>query len=305
MNTTELQYLSILQDLLDNGVSIYNDRTKTNCITLINKSITYSKDDFPVLTTRKTFWKSAIAEMIGYIRGYTSAADFRNIGTKTWDANANYNVAWLNNPNRAGVDDMGQVYGAVGNNWNHNQLSIFEIINMLLLRNDNRGLIWSFWNPDKFEFGCLRPCMYQHQFSLLGNKLFLTSTQRSCDVPLGLVFNMVQVWFLLYLISTLTNLEFGQAQHNIVNAHFYDNQLSGVKEQLQRVPVDKSQYGVQFKFKDDVLNMIKDSYSLNLKDRMKLIENYLMKDIDVNHFELLNYDLVGATELENKFPFTV
>ena len=51
--------------------------------------------------------------------------------------------------------------------------------------------------------------------------------------------------------------------------------------------------------------MIKDSYSLNLKDRMKLIENYLMKDIDVNHFELLNYDLVGATELENKFPFTV
>ena len=68
-----------------------------------------SKNEFPLITTRKSYWKAAIAELIGYIRGYDNAADFRSLGTKTWDANANENVSWLNNPARQGKDDMGRV----------------------------------------------------------------------------------------------------------------------------------------------------------------------------------------------------
>jgi thymidylate synthase len=64
----------------------------------------------PILTTKKAYWKSAIAEMIGYLRGYTSAADFRALGCNTWNANANENEAWLKNPHRKGVDDMGRAY---------------------------------------------------------------------------------------------------------------------------------------------------------------------------------------------------
>ena len=56
----------------------------------------FSKNEFPLITTRKSYWKAAIAELIGYIRGYDNAADFRSLGTKTWDANANENVSWLN-----------------------------------------------------------------------------------------------------------------------------------------------------------------------------------------------------------------
>ncbi len=63
----------------------------------------------PVVTTKKLFWKSAIAEMLGYIRGYDNAAQFRAIGCNTWNANANDNQAWLDNPHRKGEDDMGNV----------------------------------------------------------------------------------------------------------------------------------------------------------------------------------------------------
>lgn len=58
-----------------------------------------------------------MAELLGYIRGYDNAADFRQLGTKTWDANANLNQAWLNNPYRKGEDDMGRVYGVQGRAW--------------------------------------------------------------------------------------------------------------------------------------------------------------------------------------------
>ena len=67
-----------------------------------------------MLPLEKVFWRSAIAELIGYIRGYDSAADFRKLGAKTWDANANENTDWLNNPYRKGIDDCDLIYGKLG-----------------------------------------------------------------------------------------------------------------------------------------------------------------------------------------------
>lgn len=88
-------------------------------MTVINADLTYdvAGNAFPLVTTRKSFWKAAVAELLGYIRGYDNAEDFRKLGTKTWDANANLNDAWLNNPYRKGEDDMGRVYGVQGRAW--------------------------------------------------------------------------------------------------------------------------------------------------------------------------------------------
>ena len=76
---------------------------------MINADLTYdvASNKFPLVTTRKSFWKSAIAEIIGYLRGYDNAEDFRKLGTKTWDANANENQVWLHNAYRKGDDAMG------------------------------------------------------------------------------------------------------------------------------------------------------------------------------------------------------
>lgn len=103
------QYLDLCQRIIDEGVWVENQRTGKRCLTVIDASLTYNVADneFPLITTRKSFWKAAIAELLGYIRGYDNAADFRKLGTKTWDANANENAAWLANPYRKGEDDMG------------------------------------------------------------------------------------------------------------------------------------------------------------------------------------------------------
>lgn len=237
------QYLALCQRIIDEGHWIANERTGKRCLTVVNADLEYdvANNQFPLITTRKSYFKSAIAEMLGYIRGYDNAADFRKLGAKTWDANANENQAWLNNPHRKGEDDMGRVYGVQGRAWTKpdggtvDQLR--KIIDNLSKGIDDRGEILSFYNPGEFHMGCLRPCMHTHTFSLLGDTLYLTSYQRSCDVPLGLNFNQVQVFFLLAIVAQITGLKAGKAYHKIVNAHIYEDQLELMRDvQLKREP---------------------------------------------------------------------
>jgi len=231
------QYLSLCQRIIDRGVWVENARTGKRCLTAINADLTYDvgQNQFPIITTRKSFWKAAIAELLGYLRGYDNAADFRALGTRSWDANANENKAWLNNPVRKGKDDMGRVYGVQGRSWRKPDGSsldqLAKIVDNLSRGSDDRGEILTFYNPGEFELGCLRPCMHTHTFSLLGDTLYL------CDVPLGLNFNQIQVFVLLALIAQITGKTSGLAYHKIVNAHIYEDQLEQMRTvQLKRTP---------------------------------------------------------------------
>ncbi|KIO36504.1 thymidylate synthase [Shewanella sp. cp20] len=242
------QYLALCERIINEGVWVENERTGKRCLTVINADLEYdvAVNQFPLITTRKSFWKGAIAELLGYLRGYDNAADFRKLGAKTWDANANENSAWLNNPHRKGHDDMGRVYGVQGRAWAKpdggtvDQLR--KIIDNLSRGVDDRGEILSFYNPGEFHMGCLRPCMHTHNFSLLGDTLYLNSFQRSCDVPLGLNFNQVQVFALLAIVAQISGHKPGKAYHKIVNAHIYEDQLPLMQEvQLKREPFPSPQ----------------------------------------------------------------
>lgn len=237
------QYLALCQRIIDEGEWVENKRTGKRCLTVINADLEYdvANNQFPLITTRKSYWKAAIAEMLGYLRGYDNAADFRAIGCRTWDANANANPDWLNNPHRKGEDDMGRVYGVQGRRWQKPDGSpldqLQKIVDHLGQGIDDRGEILTFYNPGEFEMGCLRPCMHTHTFSILGDTLYLTSYQRSCDVPLGLNFNQVQVFFLLKIMAQISGLKPGKAYHKIVNAHIYEDQLELMRDvQLKREP---------------------------------------------------------------------
>ncbi|REL26425.1 thymidylate synthase [Thalassotalea euphylliae] len=237
------QYLDLCQRIVDEGVWVDNKRTGKRCLTVIDAELKYDvgNNEFPLITTRKSFWKAAIAELLGYLRGYDNAADFRAIGCNTWNANANENEAWLNNSHRKGEDDMGRVYGVQGRGWAKPDGGVVDQLAKLVndLKNgiDDRGEILSFYNPGEFHMGCLRPCMHTHNFSLLGDTLYLTSYQRSCDVPLGLNFNQIQVYVLLALVAQITGHKAGMAYHKIVNAHIYEDQLALMKDvQLKREP---------------------------------------------------------------------
>lgn len=248
------QYLDLCKRIIDEGTWIENERTGKRCLTVINADLEYDvgNNQFPLITTRKSYFKSAIAEFLGYIRGYDNAADFRALGTKTWDANANDNEAWLNNPYRKGEDDMGRVYGVQGRAWKTPEGNTIDqlrkIVDNLKKGLDDRGEIITFYNPGEFHMGCLRPCMHTHTFSLLGDTLHLTSYQRSCDVPLGLNFNQVQVFTFLALMARITGHKPGKAYHKIVNAHIYEDQLELMRDvQLKREPFPSPQLHISDK----------------------------------------------------------
>lgn len=233
----EQQYLDLAKKVILEGTPIYNERTGKTCYTIINADLEYDvgNREFPILTTKQTFWKAAVAELIGYLRGYTNASDFRELGTKTWDANSNKTKAWLDNPVRKGTDDMGKVYGAIAKDFGGIDL-IHKVYNNLNNGIDDRGEIITFWKPDDFDKGCLRPCMFQHHFSLLGDTLHLNSYQRSVDVPLGLPFNMIQCYVLLELMAQITGHKAGKVYHKLVNVHVYEDQVEILKEQITRTP---------------------------------------------------------------------
>ena len=281
------QYLDLCQRIVDEGEWVENKRTGIRCLTVINADLEYdvANNQFPLITTRKSFYKAAIAELLGYLRGYDNAAQFREIGCNTWNANANENQDWLNNPHRKGEDDMGRVYGVQARSWmrpDGTQLDqLKKVIDNLSKGIDDRSEIVTFYNPGEFEMGCLRPCMHTHTFSLLGDTLHLTSYQRSCDVPLGLNFNQVQVFTLLALVAQITGHKPGKAYHKIVNAHIYENQLELMKTvQLKREPFPSPQLHINPKIK-------------TLKD----IEEWVTKD----DFEVEGYQCHDAIQ----YPFAV
>jgi thymidylate synthase len=241
----EKQYLDGLRLIYEHGTDLANPRTGKVCRTIINIDMVYdaSNNKAPITTTRKPSTKLPIAELLGYIQGTTSAAQMRKLGTKSWDSNANENGAWLANPNRKGEDDLGLIYGAVAKNWPvtnpstgaSQSIDLFrKVYNNLKNGTDDRGEIITFWNPGMFHLGCLRPCMYEHQFSLVGDDLYLNSTQRSSDWALGTDANKLQVWLLLRLMAQITGKNPMIANHRNVNCHIYGDQLPFVPTQLER-----------------------------------------------------------------------
>lgn len=238
------QYIAALERIIDNGKLVENKRTGTKVLTDLDYTFRYdaSSDEAPIIRCRKYNPKVAIAELLGFLRGADNAALFRALGTKTWDANANITPAWLSSPYRKGEDDLGPIYGAVAKHWpvtdenNHvtGELDLFQnVYEKLMRREDDRGLIVTFWNPGVFHRAALRPCMYEHQFSLLDDVLYLHSTQRSGDMALGVPANFIQAWLLLRLMASATGLQAGAVYHRVINAHIYHEHVGDVLKMME------------------------------------------------------------------------
>ena len=103
------QYLQLVQDILDHG-SWQSNRTGIRTLSLPGASMRFDlQQGFPAVTTKKLAFKTAVGELVGFLRGCRSAAEFRALGCKVWDQNANENKAWLANPYRLQEDDLGPV----------------------------------------------------------------------------------------------------------------------------------------------------------------------------------------------------
>ncbi|ATN93511.1 thymidylate synthase [Pseudoalteromonas phage J2-1_QLiu-2017] len=237
MNTIyyeENVFQPMIQAIMESGVDVKNDRTGTICRTLPHFVYQMEADGVTPFTDGKpSFPISAVAEMIGYLRGYTDAQQFADIGTRTWFVNANETQAWLENKNRKGENDIGKAYGAIARDFGGIDL-VKKVYNNLKAGVDDRGETITFWKPDDFDKACLRPCMRTHTFTLLGEHLFLFSESRSVDMFLGFNFNSIQALFLLKLMAKITGHKAGMVTHAMINSHIYDKHFEQVEEYLGR-----------------------------------------------------------------------
>ncbi len=111
------QYLDLVRDIFANG-SWQENRTGIRTLSLPGAMLKFDlQQGFPAVTTKKLAFKSAVGELVGFLRAYRSAADFRALGCKVWDQNANENVQWCANPYRLREDDLGSVYGVQWRQW--------------------------------------------------------------------------------------------------------------------------------------------------------------------------------------------
>jgi thymidylate synthase len=215
------------------------NRTGVDTVGYIGEMCQYDMDDgFPIVTSRRIPFSAAVGEMLGFLRGYTSAAQFRSLGVKFWDANANENTAWLSNTFRKGQDDLGRIYGAQARYWWNESWGGVDQLKMVIddlsKGIDNRREIVTHWNPSELNQMALPPCHMIYQFSLQGGRLHLSMMQRSCDLPLGVPFNISGYAWLLCTVARITGHEPGVFTHFLVDVHIYENQIDIVREQLQR-----------------------------------------------------------------------
>ena len=234
------EYLRIAKKVITHGIRKKN-RTGTDHIGYIGDMAEYYMyEGFPIVTTKYVPFKMVVGEMLGFLRAYNNAADFRHLGVSVWDKNANENETWLNNRHRRGTDDLGEIYGVQARFWKCTDGSHIDqfkrVLSDLMEGVDNRREIVSHWNPEALSRMALPPCHLLYQFGIHGDRLDLSMYQRSCDVPLGVPFNIAGYSWLLHVVAHLCKLRPGKFTHFMHDIHAYEDQLELLRGQIDRLP---------------------------------------------------------------------
>lgn len=262
------QYLDALKYCYENGTDVESRAGK------VRKSFGYQMNfdltkGFPAITTKKLAWKSVVSELLWFIEGSNDERRLAEILYQDKRENLkNKNTIWTQNaeadywkPKAKFDGDVGKIYGVQWRNFN----GVDQIANLIRgLKNDPNGRrhIISSWNPPELASMSLPPCHVFSQFYISENKLSCQLYQRSCDMFLGVPFNIASYSLLTHMLARECNLEVGKFIHSLGDFHIYEEHFEQVKIQLKRQPKELPR--LEFKTKD--------FYKYN-----------------VNDFELLNY----------------
>ncbi len=252
------QYLDLLQDVMNNGVDKM-DRTGTGTRSVFGRQMRFDlSEGFPLMTTKKMHLKSIIYELLWFLKGDTNVKYLQDHGVRIWNEWADEN------------GNLGPVYGAQWRNWNGEGIDqIADVIERLKKTPNDRRMIVSAWNVGKIAEMHLPPCHMMFQFYVANNKLSCMLYQRSCDMFLGVPFNIASYALLTMMIAQVCGYEPGEFVHTLGDTHIYHNHFDQVNEQLSHTPM--------------VLPKMK--INPNIKD---------INDFGYDDFELVDYQSYGT-----------
>jgi len=249
------QYLDSLQYILDHG-KVKEDRTGVGTLAVFGHQMRFDLNEgFPAVTTKRLAFKACLSELLWFIEGSSDEHRLREIlhgsdapkKTTIWTANAEADY-WK--PRARYQGDLGRVYGVQWRKWqttkskwitsSHKEPVVIdqlaELIEEIKTNPTSRRLILTAWNPGELEDMALPPCHCFAQFFVEDNKLSCQLYQRSCDMFLGVPFNIASYSILTHMIAQVCGLGVGDFVWTGGDCHIYQNHIEQVKEQLSRTP---------------------------------------------------------------------
>lgn len=221
-------YQELMQHILDHG-ALKEDRTGTGTLSVFGYQIRFNlAEGFPLITTKKCHLKSIIHELLWFLKGDTNIGYLKEHGVRIWDE-------WADEQG-----DLGPIYGHQWRSWQGADGSVIDQISQALamIKNDpdSRRIIVSAWNVGELEQMALAPCHALFQFYVVNGKLSCQLYQRSCDVFLGLPFNIASYALLTHMLAQQAGLEVGDFVWTGGDVHLYRNHLEQARLQLTRTP---------------------------------------------------------------------
>ena len=224
------KYLALLEKVLNEGAS-KSDRTGTGTISLFWAQLQFDlTHGFPLVTTKKVHFKSVAHELLWFISGDTNIRYLKENGVSIWDE-------WADEEG-----NLGPVCGSQWRSWptptgqNESIDQLQEVIEQIRNNPDSRRLIVSAWNVAEVPNMKLPPCHMMFQFNVTNGRLSCSLYQRSCDLFLGLPFNIASYALLTQMVAQATDLRPGNLIISLGDAHIYSNHVDQVRTQLTREP---------------------------------------------------------------------
>ena len=222
------QYLDLMRHVLEQGTD-KSDRTGTGTRSVFGHQMRFDlSQGFPVLTTKKLHLRSIIHELLWFLKGETNIRYLKENGVSIWDEWADAN------------GELGPVYGSQWRSWptadGRHIDQISQVLAQIKANPDSRRLIVSAWNVGEIDKMKLPPCHAFFQFYVADGKLSCQLYQRSCDIFLGVPFNIASYALLTMMVAQACDLKPGDFVWTGGDCHLYSNHFEQAKEQLSRTP---------------------------------------------------------------------
>ena len=234
MSKFDIEYLKLCKKILTEGYLTPN-RTGNDAYKLHHQILSFNlQEEFPILTTKYVAFKSAVLEMLWIYQAQSNDVNWLNErGVKIWDEwkigeDGYYFDKYFGEESKGTI---GTAYGYIVKEFK----LIDELINKIKTNPNDRRMLISLWQNSFLNTATLPSCVWSSEWDVTDGYLNCMVHQRSCDVPLGLPFNITQYAVLVHLIAHVTNLKAGTLTWTINNAHIYENQVEGIKEQMSRI----------------------------------------------------------------------